>query len=263
MSDPYRYLDDARADRLARDLLRSAGDDDLDDARADDLVRVIGARAGLAPAANDGAARVRPPPASGTRLVLVTTLALTVVGAALFTYAETRAPRSSTATATATPSVTPSEPAPAERPVDVAAPPEAPAAPAAEAVPVELLPDATPDPASTRPTRNVGGQASKAPPPSGSSELSAELRALERVRVAIDEHRIADAREGLQSYERTFPTKLLENEARVLEIEALVADGRRKEADALARAFLATSGDTPYATRVRSLTGAPRAPRLP
>ncbi|MDF2694831.1 MAG: hypothetical protein K0S65_3214 [Labilithrix sp.] len=251
MSDPRRYLDDDRADLLGRDLLRSTDGDDVEDTRADALMRVIAARTGLPVSAND-ALSVRPPPAppSGPRLALLTTVALVAVGGVLLTYIETRAPSSpaSSSVATVAPSVT-------EHPAEVPHEP-----PASAAVPVSLLPDAVPSAAVTPSSRSSAAHVAKAASPAASTDLAGEVRALERVRVALTEHRVTDAREGLRSYERTFPTKLLEKEARALEIEALLAEGRRDEAEALARVFLATSGDTPYATRVRSLIGAPRLP---
>jgi hypothetical protein len=107
---------------------------------------------------------------------------------------------------------------------------------------------------------STSGQPSAPATPSASDDLAAEVRALEAVRTAIAERRIARARAGLASYERTFPKKLLADEARVLEIELLLADGRREEAEARASAFLASSANSPYAARVRSLIGASRLP---
>jgi hypothetical protein len=65
------------------------------------------------------------------------------------------------------------------------------------------LPDVASDPASSRPSRP---HPTKATPPAAASDLSAELRALEKVRVAIAEHRTADAREGVAAFiERRTP----------------------------------------------------------
>ena len=117
---------------------------------------------------------------------------------------------------------------------------------------VDQLPEA--------PKRSVAVHGAQPAPSAPADDLAAEVRALERVRTAIAEHRIADARAGLATYDATFPKKLLADEARVLHIELLLADGRTAEGEALARTFLATSADSPYAARVRSLVSSTRAP---
>lgn len=90
--------------------------------------------------------------------------------------------------------------------------------------------------------------------------MSDELLALDRIRAALAERRIADARMGLSNYERRFPKKLFKHEANVFEIETLIAEGRRDEAESRARSFLASSPDSPYAARVRSLMAGSRIP---
>src|SRR5262249_17242572 len=97
-------------------------------------------------------------------------------------------------------------------------------------------------------------------PPSETGDLSAEIRALEQVRAAIAERRIADARSKIASYKRAFPRRLLGQEVGVLEIEVLVAEGRRDEAEALAHTFLRSAERSPYPARVRSLVAGSRLP---
>lgn len=251
MSDPRRYLDDDGADPSMREMLDAAADDDIDDAHANDLVRVIGARTGASAMASEPS-RLRP----GSSLALVATAVLVAAGGALVTFVETRSPSPVEPTSTSAPTrVAPS--APSSTNLTDSQP-----APASDgAVSVTSLPDVTPDDSSARArtAARVAKPAASASAPAG-GDLMAEIRALELVRAALTQHRAADARAALQSYDRAFPQKLLTEEARALEIETLLAEGHRDDAESLARAFLASSGDTPYARRVRTLIGAPRHP---
>lgn len=264
MSDPRRYLDDEHAEPLARALVRSADRDGLDDARTAALARALGlaggestAFAARAAAAGQATAQVGAKAGSlgGTKWALVAIAAGVVAGAVLLGVGrgDDHAPRAPAPPATVVAPVA----APIAEPTAAALP--EPTTP--EAVSVALLPEAPPEPASPRVNHDPGARASAAAAaaPSASDDLSAEIRALESVRVALAERRVTDARAGLGSYQRAFPKKMLGNEARVLEIETLLAEGRRAEGEALARAFLATSADSPYAARVRSLLtgGAP------
>lgn len=256
MSDLRRYLDDEHAEDIARRLVTSARQDDVDDARADDLMRAIAARSGLSPVSRDqGPAMDTPPaPPSGSRLLVLTTVALVAVSAALVTTSIERRPATAPAVPTAAaPAITASASPSSTPPADVATG-------SFETVSVDRLPDAAPSPVSARPAPSTAPRATKVSTPSEPTDLAGEVRALERVRAALANHDVGAARDGLRYYERSFPNKLLGEEARALEIERLLAEGRRDEAEALARAFLASSGDTPYATRVRTLIGPSRLP---
>jgi hypothetical protein len=261
MSDPRRFIEGEGVTPLARALLRSVSQDGLDDTQTEALARALGLSgapiAGAAPtpgeAPTPGAASPSPGILGSSKWAL-TFVAGMVVGAAVLDWGIDRTPKAPLPAATV--------PAPAPSPRAETAVPTAEAAPTTpEAVSVSLLPEARPEPSSPRPGREpAGARASGAPAPSSSSDLAAETRALERVRVALGEHRVVDARAGLGSYERSFPQKLLANEARVLEIETLYAEGRRVEGEAAAHAFLASSPDSPYASRVRSLVAGPALP---
>jgi len=234
MSDPRHTSDVERAAALADRLIRSAEKDGLDDARLAALgQRLFGAKA---------AASVKIP------IVAILLGGVATLGGA-FAYsrgdADTGAPLvSAQPLASADPA---SEPP--------AAIPRAADGPSAT-VAVALLPDAPPPPRAP----HVRGE-SPPPPSASTADMQAELLALERVHTAVSQNRITDAKSALATYERSFPKKLFGQEARVLEIELLLAEGRREEADARARAFLAGAGaDGPYAARVRSLVAPHRTP---
>lgn len=257
MSDLRRYLDDEHADDVARELVTSARQDDVDDARADELMRAIAARSGLEPAARDQGSSSDAPaaPPSGSRLLVLGTVALVAVsGALVTTYVEKRPAALSPAPAVPTVVMTAVVP-PSSAPLA-----DVPSRSSDETVSVDRLPDAAPRIVTAHPARSVPNHARPEPASPAPTDLAGEVRALERVRVALAKHDVAGARQGLVDYEHSFPNKLLGEEARALEIERLLAEGRRDEAEALARVFLVSSGDTPYATRVRTLLGSSRLP---
>jgi hypothetical protein len=251
MSEPRRYLTDENAAPLARSILGSASDDGLDGTRVAALERALGVEA-VATAEPPAARRflARAPGASTVAALTTVAVAVALGWAGYFGSANTSEPPA-LATGSASTVAAPSLVEPAAPPVVTSAP---------EAVSVDLLPEAPPKPARAVPSAGARTLASSASASSATDDLAAEVRALERVRTAIAERRIAGAREALASYERAFPKKILEKEARVLEIEMLLAEGRRDEAELLATRFLASSADSPYAARVRSLLGASRRP---
>lgn len=254
MSNPRRYLDDEGAAPLARALLQSAADDGLDETRVAALARALSAGAGGAAAGEPlvAGARSRLPLAlfAASKWALLALVPLAVAGGVFVAGGGGAAPSSNAAASDVTAAPPIAEPAVVSTTSET---------PLRDALPVALLPEAPPE-SVARATREPGARSAATAASSASGALAAEVRALERVRGAIAERRIEDARAGLESYERAFPKKLLGKEARVLEIELLLADGRRDEAEALARAFLASSPDSPYAARVRSLIARPRLP---
>jgi hypothetical protein len=96
------------------------------------------------------------------------------------------------------------------------------------------------------------------------AQLSRELDFLERARAHLALQQPIVALSALNDYERTFPAGAMKVEASALRVEALEAAGRRQEAAALARAFLAAYPENPMAGRVRTvlvrLEGGPRRP---
>jgi hypothetical protein len=84
------------------------------------------------------------------------------------------------------------------------------------------------------------------------SDLHAELVALEAVRAATTAGRPREALRQLDHYDATFPAGKLREEAAVLRIEALAERGDSVAARAAADQFLHDSPNTVYAARVRA-----------
>jgi outer membrane protein assembly factor BamD (BamD/ComL family) len=59
----------------------------------------------------------------------------------------------------------------------------------------------------------------------------------------------------LQAYDLRFPRGSLSGEAQILRIESLAAAGQRRQAKALADAYLSAHPQSPYAQRLRSVVG--------
>lgn len=83
--------------------------------------------------------------------------------------------------------------------------------------------------------------------------LEHELRFLEDARLALDTRAPARALTALDRYAEKFPQGRMGIEASALRIETLFLLGRRDEAQALARSFLASYPRSPAAIRVRRL----------
>ncbi len=262
MSDPRRYLADESAAPLARALLGSASRDGLDDAQMATLARALELDVASAATTESPCRRPGLRFSAASTFAAATAVAVAVAAVSVMalrsdgstsTSASTSASTSTSTSASTSASTSTAAPLTLPPPAEQEPRPADPPAPS-DAVSVDQLPEA--------PKRSVAvhGAQPAASAPAPADDLAAEVRALERVRTAIAEHRIADARAGLATYDATFPKKLLADEARVLHIELLLADGRTAEGEALARTFLATSADSPYAARVRSLVSSTRAP---
>lgn len=160
--------------------------------------------------------------------------------------------------------------APADAPPVVAIPP-APHAPymaPAVDVPraVETLPSAsavTPPPpglASGHPMRVAGSSARAFASPLTSSavpatDLGEELRLLEDARARLRGGEPSAALASIARYRHAMPVGALQLEANVIEVEALVALGRRDEAVAKGRAILVRQPEGPLSERVRRTIG--------
>lgn len=239
MTEPRRFLDDDSAHPFSRSLLESATDDGIERERLAELVRSAAAKASTGSSAT-------PAVSSSRRLLLakapfIAALSL-LAGAVVWSRVEVQRPVSAPPRAPQVLAQTANE-----MPPEPVAPSPAPSA-SAEAFSVDQLPNAPIVATSARPaaptSRPVGIDADR---------LMEEVRALERVSAAIARGDTAAARSNLTSYERSFPKQLLASEARFLEIEILVAEGRHDEARARARTYLASWPESPYAARVRSL----------
>jgi hypothetical protein len=91
--------------------------------------------------------------------------------------------------------------------------------------------------------------AARAPDPT----LGDEVTALDRARRAMTDGDAAGALRRLDDYEARFAHGALFEEAEVLRIEALLAEGDRGTASRVANRFLAAHPSSPHAARVRAL----------
>ena len=89
--------------------------------------------------------------------------------------------------------------------------------------------------------------------------LATEIALIDQKRVALKQAKPNVALALLDSYRRQFPNGRFAPEANYLRIEALVASGNRKAAEALARKSLGKGADSPHDKRIRALleAGAP------
>jgi hypothetical protein len=87
------------------------------------------------------------------------------------------------------------------------------------------------------------------------TNLIAEIAALAEVRAALGEGNATAAAFRLEAYRRTFPNAAFEDEATVLEINALFLQGDRAAAALLAHRYLAAHPSSPHAPRLRALAG--------
>jgi hypothetical protein len=101
----------------------------------------------------------------------------------------------------------------------------------------------------------VSGTGSAPKPAQGS--LAEEVAQLQKAKLALKSGSPTQALAELGTYAQRFPRPMLGSEATVLRIEALSQTGDRARAKTLAEGFLAKNPNSPYAARLRSLTGAP------
>ncbi|AKU97743.1 hypothetical protein AKJ09_04407 [Labilithrix luteola] len=267
MRHPHRYLDDREGDPLAKELLRSADDDGLDKAALAATAQALGIGApasGVFPSAPETNPRLARAPFAGAKWGL-----FAILGIAAFGGAATIFERASSEDAR------PSAPSS----LSVSPPPGATVATVAVAQPVKVEQESENAPATIAVTELPGASSPApeanaprarqeprkptlvaSPAPAAPTDLAGEIRTLEHVRNALADHDSAEALASLARYQKAFPTKILAKEASVLEIEALLAAGRRADAESRARAFLSSSEDSPYTARVRSLVAQPRLP---
>jgi hypothetical protein len=86
--------------------------------------------------------------------------------------------------------------------------------------------------------------------------LADEVAQLQKAKLALKGGNPALALAELATYAQRFPRPMLGAEATVVRIEAMSASGDTARARALAEGFLAKNPSSPYAARLRSLTGA-------
>ncbi len=89
--------------------------------------------------------------------------------------------------------------------------------------------------------------------PRDPDRLAEEVRLLDNARRALETENAREALDALRAREKKFGAGVLGPEATALEVQALLADGRRAEAEAIGRRFLARSPNDPQSSRIRAL----------
>jgi hypothetical protein len=139
------------------------------------------------------------------------------------------------------------------------APPSALQAPATEVTTPKPLPEADgPAPVSLDdlPTLPNAASGSTTPGTKPQGTLAEEVAQLQKAKLALKAGNAGEALAELQTYAQRFPRPRLGAEALVVRVEALHASGDAARARSLAEGFLAKNPNSPYATRLRNLTGA-------
>ncbi len=251
MSDPQRLMGDGASD-FEKELLRSwEAEQPSDAARAGVLAAVgIGVGAAAATAAKVGAAAggsIAPKAAATVSAIAIAKWAAVVVGVAAVgaTFGYVRH---------ASRLVAPHAAAPATAPEIVAT--AAPVAVPAD-VPVEVPADV---PSSDAPRARSNDARTRSSPRAHSSALGAlgeQVSALDSARRALAAGDAASAVRQLDDYEARFPGGALVEEAEVLRVEALLAEGDRASAARVGDRFLSAHPNSPHAARVRALLASP------
>jgi hypothetical protein len=286
MAEPRRLID-ALDDDFEREVLRSARSDAPNEAAFRRTLVSLGvgvavmpvAAAGAAPSAGALGAKLGAAVLTKWLLAGVTLGAVAAGGVGLTQRALERRSEQPAAMAplgAATP-VAPAAPSPKK-------PPNAPRTEAGEPVaPEPNVPSQERDPTTPRAsvthldTKNASSSSSKvdAPPenaplePSRSGpasrsfevethetavqKLERETKLLDLARGELGRGSAVNALKTLDEYERAFPTGALSPEARVLKVRALIAVGRRGEAEALAARVIAAAPRSEHADAVRAL----------
>lgn len=148
-----------------------------------------------------------------------------------------------------------------EEPLPAKAIPSTLKAPATEVKATPLDPPAADVPAPlsledlpTLPSEAPAAATGAAAKPQGS--LADEVAQLQKAKLALKSGSPGQALADLATYAQRFPRPMLGAEASVLRIEALSQNGDAARAKTLAEGFLAKNPNSPYAARLRSLTGA-------
>jgi hypothetical protein len=234
MNDPTRLVDEAGADELEGSLLRLARQDGPSAASRQKILAgvVAGGAASLTAPSAQAATTVGRSLSLGKWLLLAVAAGGIPAAVLLATGKEVAPPPSAPSAPHAV-----APPPPAVAPLQ-----DEPAAAKQEALPT---PREAPGPRSSSP-------AAKASPAS----LADEVAQLKKAKLALESGNSRLALAELATYSQRFPRPTLGTEAAVLRIEALSRSGDAKRAKALAESFVARHPNSPYAARLRSLTGA-------
>jgi hypothetical protein len=291
MSDPRRLIDEG-ADGFERGLLDAAARDVGSEAAFRRLAQGLGvvavgtaAATAHAGAAGAGAAGAGKTAAAGASVALAKWVGIGILGGVVITggaevakialapgtaaesHGGSAAGRAAPAVAAARPpartgdavAVTPPRVA-ADAPL--APRPEDPTlrrpakAPAAEEVAL-APPPAQPPSASEGATPASSGVAASSPSDQRVAEesLREEVRLIDGARAALRRRSASEALAALDRHSREFPRGVLNLEASVLRVEALLLSGDRDRAELLGRAIAAKQPNGPYAVRIRDLLG--------
>jgi TolA-binding protein len=239
MNDPTRLIDEAGGDELEGSLLRLA----RQEGPSAEGRRKILAAVAAASAASLASSSAHAAATAGKSLTLAKWGALAVAALALPAAVlllrsgdagDRKVPRSSVTAPATVVALTPLAPPPvAEKGPRPIALKDLPALPAA-------------------PTSQPFGRGSRQP----QASLADEVAQLQDAKLALKSGNPQQALAELNTYARRFPRPALGAEATVLRIEALRQMGDVARAKALAESFLAKHPSSPYAARLRSLTGA-------
>ncbi len=193
------------------------------------------------------------PPSSTGIPFAQTMLALAVAcvgGAALFSTFGSSGPQGAVPASVSAPSQPPALPALASAP-DLPPAPPAPASP--EGIRIDALPAARAEAVASKPA---------APPPvrrsvsdDADATIQDELAMIDSARAALTAKRPEETLARVETYRRRFRSGRFNEEADVLEIQALVAMGRRDEAMAKGHRFLRSHPDSAYNRRAQSALG--------
>ncbi len=234
MIDPTRLTEEAGGDELESSLLQLARSEGPSaDGRRKILAAIAGASA--ASLATQHAAATSSKGMTAAKWGLLAVAAVAIPAAVLLRNTDDPTPRKAVPSALRAPAIevkaTPVPPTDAEGPAPLA---------------LEDLP----------PLPSVVSGNSSAPTGKPQASLADEVAQLQKAKLALKGGNPAQALTELGIYGQRFPRPMLGAEASVLRIEALSQSGDGARAKALAEAFLAKNPNSPYAARLRSLTGA-------
>jgi hypothetical protein len=236
MTDPTRLIDEAGGDELETSLLNMArSEGPSPEARRKILAGIAAAAATTATSQTAEAAVKTGKGLSAAKWGLLAVAAV-AIPAAVFLQGGDEARPSPPAPSTLR--------APAARVEEVPVAPPAAEAPAPVAL--EDLPTLPKD----------ASAAGSSPAAKQQGNLADEVAQLQKAKLALKGGNPKQALTELNSYSQRFPRPMLGAEATVVRIEALSASGDRARAKSLAEGFLAKSPNSPYAARLRKLTGA-------
>lgn len=238
MTDPTRLIDEAGGDALTGSLLQLARQEGPSaDGRRKILAAIAGASVTSLAAHSAKAASATSKGLTVAKWGALAVAAVAIPAALMLRSSDEGAPAQSVPSALKAPATevkaSPVSPSLAEGPAPVSLDD-------LPALPAEPAPGATP-------------ASGKAAP---QASLADEVAQLQKAKLALKGGNAGQALAELTTYSQRFPRPMLGTEAAVLRIEALHQSGDAARARTLAEGFLAKNPNSPYAARLRSLTGA-------